>query len=315
MKVVVSAEKPELAAGIAALVRKNFNEATVSAAFFKEPSAYEAEALGKAGVGKIWLLPQALWDGGEPAAAAALAELVQKTGADLLVLWASKTANEIGARAAQRLHASYAPECISLEKTDRGVVAKRLVLGGGYISTLLLKQTPAVVTLKNTAELGEVVEKKPLAEKFDVSVSAPAVEFLEFIKPETAHVELEKADFIVAVGRGFKKKEDLAMAEELARLIGAEVGCSRPISGDLRWLSDDRHIGLSGKRVRPKLYVALGISGQVQHLVGMRDSRTVVAVNIDPNAPIAAESDYFFVADIYKILPLTIQLLKEKMGS
>ncbi|MEM2237885.1 MAG: electron transfer flavoprotein subunit alpha/FixB family protein [Candidatus Caldarchaeum sp.] len=314
MKALVFAEKTEIAAGVAAYIGKNIHEVSISAALFREASSQETNLLSRAGVEKIWQLPQTVWDRGEPSAAAALAELARKTDTDLLVLWASKTGNEIAARAAQRLNASYASECTSLERTGQGIVAKRLVLGGGYMSSVLLKHSPAVVTLKNTAELGEAGEKKPSTEKFEVSVLAPAVEFLELIKPETAHVELERAELIVAVGRGFKKKEDLAMAEEIARLIGAEIGCSRPISGDLKWLSEDRHIGLSGKRVRPKLYIALGISGQVQHLVGMRDSKTVVAVNTDPNAPIAAESDYFFVGDIYKILPLTIQRLREKLG-
>ncbi|MEM2972641.1 MAG: electron transfer flavoprotein subunit alpha/FixB family protein [Candidatus Caldarchaeum sp.] len=314
MKAVVFSEKAEQAAGAAAYLKKSLPGVNVSAASFNELSPQEAELLGRAGVERVWLLPSRVWTAGEPSASAALAELVVKTSSDILAVWASKTGNELAARAAQRLGAPYAPECFSLEKTSGGLVARRLVLGGGYASTVLLKQNPCVVSLKASAELGEESRAEPVVEKLDVSVSTPELEFVEFIKPETSHVELEKADVIVAVGRGFKKKEDLAMAEELARLLGAEVGCSRPISGDLKWLSEERHIGLSGKRVRPKLYLALGISGQVQHLVGMRDSRTVIAVNTDPNAPIAAESDYLFVGDLYKILPLLTQKLREKLG-
>ena len=106
----------------------------------------------------------------------------------------------------------------------------------------------------------------------------------------------------------------MKLAEELASLIGGEIGCTRPIAGDLKWLPEDRHIGLSGKRVRPKLYLAIGISGQIQHLVGMRDSRLVVSVNIDPNAPMMKESDYAVPADLYKFIPELIEALKKELG-
>ncbi|MCS6785370.1 MAG: electron transfer flavoprotein subunit alpha/FixB family protein, partial [Candidatus Caldarchaeum sp.] len=247
------------------------------------------------------------------AAAHALSELVKVTGVDLLAVYASKRGNEIAARTAQRLDAAYASEVVSLEKSAEGVVAKRLVLGGGYVASLLLKSGPFVVSVKPSTE-AVFSRAKPEVERINLFTEAPTVNFIETMKPEKARVDLEKASIVVAVGRGFKRREDLSMAEELARLIGAEVGCSRPISGDLKWLEEERHIGLSGKRVRPSLYIALGISGQVQHLVGMRDSKTVVAVNTDPNAPLASESDYYFVADLYKILPLTIEIIKKKLG-
>ncbi|MCS7129653.1 MAG: FAD-binding protein, partial [Candidatus Caldarchaeum sp.] len=260
MKALVFSEKAVQAAGVAAYLKSVLPGVEVSTALFSEPSQDELGLLGGAGVVKVWMLPQSAWAAGEPSASAALSELVAKTEADILAVWASKTGNEVAARAAQRLKASYASECVSVEKTSEGFLAKRLVLGGGYTSKILLKHTPFVVSLKASAEVG-VGGQKPDVEKFNVSSSAPVVEFVELIKPESAHVELEKAEAIVAVGRGFKKKEDLSMAEELARLINAEIGCSRPISGDLKWLSEERHIGLSGKRVRPKLYIALGISG------------------------------------------------------
>ncbi len=315
MKILLFAEKLEQAAALASYLGKTIPDAVFSTISFTEPSQKELETLGKAGVEKVYQVSKEVWDGGEPRAAAAVSELAKITGAELVVVWASKTGNEIAARAAQRLDAPYASECISLERTVEGVVVKRLVLGGGYVSSLLFRQLPAVVSMKTSAEVAGGAETKPNIEEIDLSIEAPAIEFLELIKPESVHVDLEKADVIVAVGRGFKKKEDLSMAEEMARLIGGELGCSRPISGDLKWMSEERHIGLSGKRVRPRLYIALGISGQVQHLVGMRDSKNVISVNTDPNAPISAESDYFFVGDLYKILPLTIQILRQRMGS
>ncbi|MDP8003504.1 MAG: electron transfer flavoprotein subunit alpha/FixB family protein [Caldisphaera sp.] len=125
-------------------------------------------------------------------------------------------------------------------------------------------------------------------------------------------VNIESAEFIVSVGRGFKNKDDLKIAFDLADLIGAQIGCSRPVASDLKWLTEDHWVGLSGKKVAPKLYVALGISGAPQHLAGITDAKLVVAVNNDKTAPIFKNADYGIVADLYQFVPILIKKLKEK---
>ncbi len=124
-------------------------------------------------------------------------------------------------------------------------------------------------------------------------------------------VRIEDAELIVSVGRGFKKQEDLKLAFELAEVLGAEIGCSRPIAADLKWLSEDHWVGLSGHKVRPKLYMAVGISGQPQHLAGMMESKTVVVINSDPNAPFFKNCDYGVVEDLYKFVPALTKKLRE----
>lgn len=314
MNALVVGEKIDQTASLANYLKKNLQPEAIYAATFRTLTAQELEILGGAGVRKIFQLPENGWLSGGAVAARALAELVKSRGLEFVAIYASKKGNEVAARLAQRLDASYASEVFAMERMGEGVLVKRLVLGGGYVESVLLKEAPRVVSAKFSSEALTSGER-PEVELFSFEGEAPHVKLLETIKPERARIDLEKANLVVAVGRGFKKKEDLKMAEELARLIGAELGCSRPISGDLKWLEEERHIGLSGKRVRPSLYIALGISGQVQHLVGMRDSKTVVAVNTDPNAPLSTESDYYFVADLYKILPTTIEILKKKLGS
>ena len=123
-------------------------------------------------------------------------------------------------------------------------------------------------------------------------------------------VDLTKADIIVAVGRGIKSKDNLALAENLAAALGGDLAASRPIC-DAEWLPIDRQIGSSGQTVAPKLYVALGISGAIQHLVGMKNSGTIVAINKDPEAPIFEVADYGLVGDLFAILP---QLAAELAG-
>jgi electron transfer flavoprotein alpha subunit len=126
-------------------------------------------------------------------------------------------------------------------------------------------------------------------------------------------VDLSKADIIVAVGRGIKSKDNLALAEKLAEALGGDLAASRPIC-DAEWLPIDRQIGSSGQTVAPKLYVALGISGAIQHLVGMKNSGTIVAINKDPEAPIFDIADYGIVGDLFEAVPVLTEEIKKIKG-
>jgi len=125
-------------------------------------------------------------------------------------------------------------------------------------------------------------------------------------------VDLTKADVIIAIGRGIKSQENIALAQKLADALGGDIAASRPIC-DAGWLPIDRQIGSSGQTVAPKLYVALGISGAIQHLVGMKNAGTIVAVNKDPEAPIFDIADFGIVGDLFEVIPvLTEEILKLK---
>jgi len=124
-----------------------------------------------------------------------------------------------------------------------------------------------------------------------------------------ASVDLTKSEIIVAVGRGIKSQENIAIAQALADALGADLAASRPIC-DSEWLPIDRQIGSSGQTVAPKVYIALGISGAIQHIVGMKGSRTIVAINKDPDAPIFEIADYGIVGDLFEIVPALIAELQ-----
>jgi electron transfer flavoprotein alpha subunit len=126
-----------------------------------------------------------------------------------------------------------------------------------------------------------------------------------------APADLTRAARIVAVGGGLRAAEDLALIEALAAALDAEVGCTRPVAEGLGWLPRDRYIGVSGAHVAPELYVAVGISGQLQHMAGCRDAGTVVAINTDPQAPIMAQADYAVVGDLYAVVPALTRALTE----
>jgi electron transfer flavoprotein alpha subunit len=122
-------------------------------------------------------------------------------------------------------------------------------------------------------------------------------------------VDLSRAHRIVSVGRGCKSRDDLALVDALAKALGAEVACSRPLAEGLEWFTHDRYVGVTGQHVAPELYVALGISGQLQHVVGSRGAATVVVVNTDADAPYFAEADFGVVGDLTKVIPALIDAL------
>jgi electron transfer flavoprotein alpha subunit len=154
------------------------------------------------------------------------------------------------------------------------------------------------------------VDTKSTISQLEVDIPSN-VKIVNRIEKPKGSVNLEKAEIIVSAGRGIGKKEGLGIIQQLADILHGEVGGSRPVCLDYHWLSEERQVGLSGKRVKPKIYIAVGISGQVQHIAGMRGSKTVIAINKDKNAPIFNECDYGIVGDLYTVLPRLIENLKK----
>jgi len=186
----------------------------------------------------------------------------------------------------------------------------RPVFGGGLVAKLAA-ELPCVVSLSAEADWPLSADDHPPTnpEVLDVPVAESRVKITRIEKQERADGLLH-AKRIVSVGRGLRSQQDLSMIEELASLLDAEVGCSRPISDELHWLPTDRKVGLSGKSVAPDVYLALAISGQIQHLAGIKKAKTIVAINSDREAPIFHYADYFAVADIYTVIPQLIKRLK-----
>ena len=173
-------------------------------------------------------------------------------------------------------------------------------------------EAPVFASFQSGAYRGDQAEKASGA-----TVESMAVEVGEVrMKPEPPFqevkqaVDLSKAEVIVAIGRGIKSQENIALAEKLAEAFGGDIAASRPIC-DAGWLPIDRQIGSSGQTVAPKLYVALGISGAIQHLVGMKNASTIVAVNKDPEAPIFDIADYGIVGDIFEVIPVLTEEVKK----
>ena len=153
-----------------------------------------------------------------------------------------------------------------------------------------------------------------VAQTLDLAAGETRPQVLETFQEVTDRVDLSRSDVIVAVGRGIGKQEKIPVVEELAKALGGQLAASRPVC-DNEWLPMDRQIGSSGQTVAPRLYVAVGISGAIQHVVGMKNAGTIVAINKDPNAPIFAIADYGIVGDLFEVVPALTARIQEARGA
>lgn len=204
-------------------------------------------------------------------------------------------------------------DCLDLDIQDGRLIAVRQMYGGKIYARLNVRKSESyiatirqgVITASEGTLKGEIIELPP------PSIIEPVKKkFIEYVLPKIGEVDITSADILVAIGRGIKDQANIPLAEELAKTLGGVLACSRPIV-DKGWLPSDRQVGSSGKTVKPKLYLALGISGAFQHIIGMKNSQLIIAVNKDPNAPIFNVAHYGVVEDLFKIVPILTEKIKE----
>lgn len=236
--------------------------------------------------------------------AAAVADAVG--AADGAVLCASRPGDRVllGAVAA-RLQAAVLTEASSISAEGDGLVVTRTIYGGIAEETVVVAGPVALVL-----DGGPVPAAGGAAPLAEVAAVPLGITVVETNSSAFEQVDLGAAARVVGIGRGLKAQGDLAMIEALAGASKAEVGCSRPVAEGLNWLGKDRYIGVSGQHIAPELYFAIGISGQLQHMVGVRGAKTIVAINSDPKALVFKEADYGLVGDLYQIVPALTEALK-----
>jgi electron transfer flavoprotein alpha subunit len=244
-------------------------------------------------------------------AAGVIAEVVERCGVTLVVLPTTARFREVFPLLTYRLGAAGVSDVLALRRNDGELEADRLLYGGVAVATMGLARPTAVVTAPAArCEIGA----GDLPEVLDVPISTLASKAVVSRQTVVSEVALPSAERLVSFGRGLRSHADIALIERLAQLLSAEIGCSRPIVEDMRWLSVDHQVGLTGTTVTPNLYLAVGISGQIQHLVGMRDSKVIVAINSNPAAPIFSVADIGIVGDLYEVVPRLIDALAAKAG-
>ncbi len=244
--------------------------------------------------------------------AEAISQIAMKNDVRVLLVASTKRGKELAPRVAQMLSAGCITDAMAVEVKDGNLLASRYTLGGNTIATEFIKTPRQVIAVmprtfelgnKDTIRQGEVVVA-------NLSLEPPHTRIVERKEKTGESVNLEKAEVLVCVGRGLVKKEDLGIIQELAKTLGGEIGCTKSLSTDYEWISEDRLVGLSGKKTSPRLAISIGISGQIQYTVGIRSAHMTVAINKDAQALIFAVSDYGIVGDLYDVVPLLIEKIK-----
>lgn len=242
--------------------------------------------------------------------ATGLCEAIRATTPAVVLVSATRMGAETAARAAQMLQVPCVSNCIALElDADSNLRIERRVYGGRFVSRQLLRTGPRFVTVspKRFPQASKVAGTQGSVSEIFVAVSPPRLSTVSVSRRSLRQVDITKAEVLVCAGRGVKKMEDLQPLEKLANLLGGVLAGSRPLTGDVGWIPVDRRVGLSGQTVKPNLYIAVGISGQIEHIVGMKGARTVVAINNDARAPIHGEADYSVIGDLYEVVPALIE--------
>jgi electron transfer flavoprotein alpha subunit len=269
----------------------------------------EEDAFIQRGADKVFAIESQALEGSLPEPSAdAICRLASQYAPQVILIGSTKKGNDIAARVAARLETGVISNClaVSLDRETGMIVADRPSYGGILTSTETCTTKPQILTtpprILEPAEPGKSRHGEVV--RIEMSLDPAKSRVVRTAPKQIRGVKLEDANTIVAVGRGLAKKEDVTLIEELAKVLGGEVGCSSPLAEDLKWLPTEQLVGLTGHKVKPKLYFACGVSGQAQHITGMRDSRVVVAINSDPEAPIFQQSDYGIVGDMYEFLPV-----------
>lgn len=226
---------------------------------------------------------------------------VQRFKPSVILVGSTRQGREVAGRLAAKMGAGSMTDSFELRISGQMLLGSRNVYAGRVIAQMSAP-TPCVSTVRigaypSRSDAGSEVQV------FDVGEVPTRIKILQVAKKESGKIDIRKAKTVVSVGRGIKKKDDLSIVESLAESLGAAIGCSRPLSSDLGWLPEECHIGLTGISVSPELYLAVGISGQLQHVAGIKDSKIIASINSDKDAPIFQASDYGIVGDLYQVVP------------
>ncbi|HEY5919086.1 MAG TPA: electron transfer flavoprotein subunit alpha/FixB family protein [Chryseolinea sp.] len=283
----------------------------VTAIALGEVDKNELEGLGKFGAQKVLhASDQRLNEGIIQVYAAVLEKALSEEGADTLVLANSSLGTPVAAKVAARIGASLATNVVELPSTSSGFIVKRSIYTGKAFALVELKNAKKVISIrKNAAELKEVggnVQVTPYSATFaDTDFTTKILSS----EKSTGEILLPEANIVVSGGRGMKGPEHWKMLEDLAKVLHAATGCSKPVS-DMGWRPHHEHVGQTGVKVAPQLYVAIGISGAIQHLAGVNSSKYIVVINKDPEAPFFKAADYGIVGDAFEIIPKLTEAIK-----
>ncbi len=262
----------------------------------------QGQALASAGVQVYSVNNNDLLMADVGAIAGAIKQVADKAGADTVLLASNRRGKELAGRLAQAMNAGCLTDVAALSIEGDKILCQRNALGGATVATQYIDADKNVIAIRPRTFEAAAGAGAGSVEEVAVEVKKAGITVLEFKSRVGDTVDIEAAEVLVAVGQGLNSQDDLPAVEELAKKLGGEVACSKPVATDKKWLSEERIIALSGKKCKPQLAMLLGISGQVQFTVGIRDAKTIVAVNSDENASINQMADYIITADLHDVV-------------
>ena len=239
---------------------------------------------------------------------AVITAAVEQTGAKVVVLSHSSTGKSLLGRLAVRLEAGSVSGANALPVIDGGFKVRKPVFSGKAFAAYLISSDIKIISLITNSIQPEAVGAAGTVESLEVAVPASRLRVREVDRQE-GQVPLPEAELVVSAGRGMKGPENWGIIEKLANVIGATTACSRPVA-DVGWRPHHEHVGQTGITIRPNLYIAVGISGAIQHLAGVNNSKTIVVINKDPEAPFFKAADYGVVADLFDVVPRLTEALQ-----
>ncbi len=274
-------------------------------------AADELAAIGEAGAAKVLHISDERLNAGViQAHASAVAQAFESARASTLILAKSSLGDAVAARLAIKLQAALVSNVVELPRLEGGFVVKRSIYTGKAFADTTVTTAKKIIAIKKNAVVQKLDGAKAQVELFSVSISeSDFASKITSTERATGEVLLPEADIVVSGGRGMKGPENWGMLVDLAKTLGAATGCSKPVS-DIGWRPHHEHVGQTGVKVAPTLYIAIGISGAIQHLAGVNSSKCIVVINKDPEAPFFKAADYGIVGDAFEIVPQLTEALK-----
>ncbi|MDR0803365.1 electron transfer flavoprotein subunit alpha/FixB family protein [Fluviicola sp.] len=238
-----------------------------------------------------------------------VAKAAETTGAELIIFSHDLVAKAVAPRLSVRLKAGLISGAVDVPNTSNGFVVKVNVFSGKAFGFVAVNSAKKIISLLPNSFQPEKTGSVCTVEAFDSESGSSTIKIIETKTPE-GEIPLSEAELVVSAGRGLKGPENWGIVEDLAKALGAATACSRPVA-DIGWRPHHEHVGQTGIAIRPNLYIAVGISGAIQHLAGVNGSKVIVVINTDPEAPFFKAADYGVVGDAFEVLPKLTEAVKK----
>ncbi len=270
-------------------------------------------ALGKYGVSKIHHVANDILNHFDAQVfTGVIGQVAQATGAEVIIFSNNVDGKALAPRLAARLKAGLVSGAVALPDTTNGFVVKKNVFSGKAFASIAINTPVKVIALNPNSYTVTAGEGTATVAPFSATVEASKVK-VTAVNKVSGEVPLSEADIVVSGGRGLKGPENWGLVENLAHVLGAATACSRPVA-DVHWRPHHEHVGQTGLAIAPNLYIAIGISGAIQHLAGVNRSKVIVVINKDPEAPFFKAADYGIVGDAFEVVPKITEAIKKLKG-